>query len=60
MKDELTKKAFEIQLYLTQFKDKKGNKPNHLKVAFLIENYCELYLKKSKPVWYHKKTEVFK
>lgn len=46
MKDKLTKKSDEINRYLAKFKDKKGESPNQLKVAFLIENYCDLYFKK--------------
>ena len=33
-----------ILSYLSKFKDAKGNEPDVIKVAFLIEEYCNLYV----------------
>jgi len=48
MDDKLTLKAIEIHDYLGTFRDKKGNPPNQTKVGLLVQNYCDLYFKKSK------------
>ena len=40
----MKKTVKEISTYLSKFKDAKGNEPDILKVAFLIEKYCDLYV----------------
>jgi hypothetical protein len=48
MSSNLNKTAKIINNYLSNFKDAQGNQPCQLKLAFMIENYCDEYCKSTR------------
>lgn len=48
MDKKMEKNVKAILTYLSRFKDAKGNEPDVIKVAFLIEEYCNLYMEQLK------------